>query len=218
MLEIAAFRPESVCIAQDCGADRVEFCAGYEAGGTTPSLEALINIRDQVRIPVFTMIRPRGGNFVYTASELEQMKTDIRRFKLVADGFVFGLLDEAGQIDVEKNEMLVSLANPKPCTFHRAFDEVSDLRSATETIIQCGFRTILTSGGHAQASAGIKELAELVDQFHDQIDIMPGGGIRCSNIEELKKSTGSRWFHSAAITGKGELVDGNEVRSLKQHV
>ena len=217
MIEIACFNAHSARLAQEAEADRVEICADYEAGGLTPSFEQLTLLRRKIDLPSFVMIRPRGGGFVYTASELQEMKDNILRFKDIADGFVFGVLDESGKIDVERNTQLVRLAGPKPCTLHRAFDTTPDLDQALEDAIRCGFRTILTSGGQTNAIAGMETIVGLVEQCQGRIEIMPGGGVRSSNIELLKLTTKSQWFHSSAIVGDGETADIDEVRSLKRH-
>lgn len=215
MLEIACFNVQSAYLAQEAGADRIEFCADYKIGGTTPHAEDLALLRSKVNIPIFVMIRPRGGNFVYNDSELERIREDIRRFRDVADGFVFGALRETGNVDIEHNTQLVSLASPKPCTFHRAFDHTPDLIQAAEEIIQCGFQTILTSGGQISAAAGVETITRLVQLCKGRIEIMAGGGVRTSNVEHLKAMTGSHWLHSAAIISGGEIADENEIRRLK---
>lgn len=213
-LEIACFNAESVHIAQQSGADRVEFCAGYEVGGITPDFDILCEIKPRVAIPVFAMMRPRGGNFTYSDSEFGQMKSDIKKFRPVADGFVFGILTENGSADVERNAELVQLAN-LPCTFHRAFDAVADPDSALEDLIRCGFQNILTSGGVGNATGNIGNLAELIRKASGRITVMPGGGVRSSNIEALSHTTAT-WFHSAAITGNGQTADASEIAKIKR--
>ncbi|KAI9665961.1 MAG: hypothetical protein M1821_003896 [Bathelium mastoideum] len=215
MLEIACFNIESAYLAYEAGADRIELCTEYQAGGVTPNYEDLTLLRSRINVAIFVMIRPRAGSFCYSDSELEQMKVDILRFKDAADGFVFGVLGEDRKVQVAKNAQLVALANPKPCTFHRALDLTPDLFQALEDVIKCGFRTILTSGGHASATMGMEKIAKLVEQSKDRISIMPGGGVRSSNIQELKSVTGSQWLHSSAITGQGEVVDAHEVWQMK---
>ena len=127
-LEIACFNLKSAIIAQENGADRVELCAEMKEGGTTPDFEITKQARKELTIDLNVMIRPRGGDFVYTNAEFEQMKAEILAFKkLNVDGFVFGILDKDGNFDKEQNMELVALANPIPCTFHRAFDVVNNV-------------------------------------------------------------------------------------------
>jgi copper homeostasis protein len=168
------------------------------------------------RIPVHVMIRPRGGDFNYSAAEFAQMKRSIEMFKGSegVDGFVLGLLTSDRKVAEERNRELVELAKPLPCTFHRAIDEVQDLDGAVETIIGCGFRSILTSGGAKSASEGADEVARLQKKFGERISLILGGGIRNTNVMELKSRTGVEWVHSAAITGADEEVDGDEVRRM----
>ena len=215
-LEIACFNLESALIAQKAGADRVELCDGIEVGGTTPNLETVKEVRQILTIDLFVMIRPRGGNFVYSGEEIEKMKKSIVEMKNVGvDGFVFGILNEDDLIHQQKNKELVELAKPFPCTFHRAFDEVFDYEKALEDVIDCGFSTILTSGTKSNVIEGIQILKQLVEKASNRITIMPGGGLRSSNSIELKKVLNTNFYHSSAITDKGEIVNYNEVTALK---
>jgi len=215
-LEIACFNLESAIVAQENGADRIELCDEIAVGGTTPKAVDIINTRKLVAIDLYLMIRPRGGNFVYSDEEFSEMKLNILHGKsLKVNGFVFGILSENNEIDVEKNTELVALAKPFPCTFHRAFDEVSDAFKSLEEIIECGFKTILTSGQAQNAVEGINQLAELVEKADNRIFIMPGGGLRSSNIDLIKQKTKSNWFHSSAITDGSEKANPKEIISLK---
>ena len=126
-IEIACFNLESALIAQKAGADRVELCADMLVGGTTPIIETIQQARKHLTIDLYVMIRTRGGNFVYSGAEFEQMKSEIEAIKkLGVNGFVFGILKDDNTINIEQNKVLVELANPFPCTFHRAFDAISD--------------------------------------------------------------------------------------------
>ncbi|MBD1425339.1 copper homeostasis protein CutC [Sphingobacterium arenae] len=218
-IEIACFNIEAARIAQQHGADRVEFCADMQVGGTTPDLRETEIVRRELHIALHVMIRPRGGNFVYSMQEFAQMKNDILTYNaLGADGFVFGILDEAGNIDKQKNNALVELAGGKPCTFHRAFDEVSDSVQALEDIIACGFTTVLTSGCAPNVVSGQEELKRLVQQARDRITIMPGGGLRSTNIKRIWQDTDAAYFHSSAITDGSETAVGEEVKALVKAV
>lgn len=215
-LEIACFNLESAIIAQENGADRVELCANMKEGGTTPDFEITKAVRNVLSIDLNVIIRPRGGNFVYSDFEFEQMKTEIEHFKkLNVDGFVFGILKEDGSLNIEQNKELVVLANPFPCTFHRAFDEVNDVNQSLEYVIECGFKTILTSGQEKNVVEGIDVLARLVERANNRIYIMPGGGLRSSNIVLLKERTNASFFHSSAITDSSETANGDEVKLSK---
>ena len=126
-LEIACFNLESALIAQENGADRVELCAEMHLGGTTPNFETIKKAKENLSIDVYVMIRPRGGNFVYSKAEFQQMKSEIEKIKkLNVNGFVFGILNVDNLVNNEQNTELVNLTNPIPCTFHRAFDEVEN--------------------------------------------------------------------------------------------
>jgi copper homeostasis protein len=215
-LEIACFTMSSALIAQKNGADRVEFCDGILVGGITPDSGATELLVSSFAIDLFVMIRPRGGNFVYAESEFDQMKSDIIKFKRIGvSGFVFGILNEDNTINKNQNKELVDLAHPLPCTFHRAFDEVTHTIQALEDIIQCGFTTILTSGQAPNVVEGVDQLARLVEAADKRITIMPGGGLRSSNIEFIQQKTQATFFHSSAIIDEGELPNPNEIVALK---
>lgn len=215
-LEIACFNLKSAIIAQENGADRVELCANMKEGGTTPDFKITEQARKELNIDLNVMIRPRGGDFIYTDAEFEQMKTEIVAFKkLNVDGFVFGILDNKGNVNIVQNKELVALASPTPCTFHRAFDVVNKVYQSLETVIDCGFKTILTSGQEINVVEGIDVLSELVKKANNRIVIMPGGGLRSTNIGLLKEKTNASFYHSSAIVETGETANGAEVKALK---
>ncbi|KAJ4303291.1 hypothetical protein N0V90_002184 [Kalmusia sp. IMI 367209] len=215
MLEIACFNTKSAIAAAEAGADRIEFCADYAAGGVTPSLHGVAEIREVTTKPVNIMIRPRPGDFFYTTLQFYQMKLDVLDFKERASGFVFGILDEQNRVDEARNRELVEMAAPLPCTFHRAFDYVPDQSEAVNRIIECGFTSILTSGGQANAVSGAEHVARLQQEFGSRITFILGGGIRSTNIEALRQQTSVPWYHSAALTQPGETVDKDEVTTLQ---
>ena len=215
-LEIACFNLNSAVIAQENGADRVELCAEMEVGGTTPNFEITKQVRKLITIDLNVMIRPRGGNFVYSDTEFQQMKNEILRFKEIGvNGFVFGILNENNSVNTTQNTELVELAKPIPCTFHRAFDEVSDAFQSLEEIIECGFQTILTSGQTPNVMEGANQLAELISKANNRITIMPGGGLRSTNIEFIQEKTKAVFYHSSAITDRSETANAEEVKQLK---
>jgi copper homeostasis protein len=215
-LEIACFNLQSALIAQEGGADRIELCDNFAVGGTTPSLEIVKEAREKINIPLFVMIRPRGGNFFYDEFEFNEMKNSISIFKNVGvDGFVFGILNKDNTIDVVRNKVLVDIAGQQPCTFHRAFDKVSDMNMALASVIQCGFKTILTSGLKANAMEGKENLRQLILNAGDKICVMPGGSVRSSTIQELKQDTNAFYYHSSAIIN-GDIADLTEIIELKK--
>lgn len=215
-LEIACFNAASAIIAQNAKADRVELCDGIEVGGTTPNVETVKHVRQKLTIDLYVMIRPRGGDFVYSEEELEQMKSSIVEMKrLGVDGFVFGILNENNAVNKQINSELVEVAKPFPCTFHRAFDEVSDYKQALEDVISCGFTTILTSGTKANVVEGTPILKQLVKEASNRITIMPGGGLRSTIISELNQIVEAAFYHSSAILDGNGLADFAEIQALK---
>lgn len=215
-IEIACFNPESAMIAFENGADRIELCDGLSEGGTTPDFETTRDLRAKISIPLFVMIRPRGGDFTYSEAEFEQMQKDLLQLKsLKVDGFVFGVLDENDQVNVEHNKILVEMAYPLPCTFHRAFDRAKGLEDSLEKVIGCGFKTILTSGQKPNVSEGKENLKKLVELSNGRIEILVGGGLRSTNITEIREFTNAGYFHSSAITDGGVFANADEVIALK---
>lgn len=215
-LEIACFNAESAIIAQTNGANRVELCFDMSLGGISPSLEIIKSVRAALSIDMYVMVRPRGGDFVYSEVEFEQMKSEIEQLKKYnVDGFVFGILKKDGTVNKEQNSELVALAKPIPCTFHRAFDVVNNVFQSLEDVIDCGFKTILTSGQEKNVVEGTAILAELVTKANNRIFIMPGGGLRSTNIKSLIEKTGASFYHSSAITDSSEIANAEEVKALK---
>ena len=215
-IEIACFNLESTLIAQNAGADRVELCADMSVGGTTPTIEIIQQAREHLTIDLYVMIRPRGGNFVYSEAEFEQMKSEIETIKKVdVNGFVFGILKDDNTINIEQNKVLVELVKPFSCTFHRAFDEVLNVEKALENVISCGFSTILTSGTFPNVMEGKEVLKQLVNQAKNRIEIMPGGGLRSTNISEINEMVDANWYHSSAITDGSEIASPEEIMQLK---
>lgn len=216
-LEIACFNLESALIAQENGADRIELCNGIKVGGTTPTVAIIENAKQNVSVDLYVMIRPRGGNFVYSDEEFQLMKQDILKIKTIGvTGFVFGILTNNNTIDIEKNKELIDLAEPIPCTFHRAFDAVENYKKALENVIECGFSTVLTSGTFSNVMEGKNVLRELVIQAKDRITIMPGGGLRSTNISELDELVNANFYHSSAIIDGSEIANSEEIIQLKK--
>ena len=196
-LEICANSLQSVINAQKAGAHRVELCAGLWEAGTTPS-PATIKKSCELDIKVFVLIRPRGGDFVYTDLEFELIKENIKICKsLGVDGIVSGVLKPDNTIDIERTQTLIELSKPLPFTFHRAFDLIEDQEAALKQLIDLGAQRVLTSGGKASAPEAQYQLKKLVEISNDQIIILAGGGIKSNNIGELFK-TGCKEFHMTA--------------------
>jgi copper homeostasis protein len=215
-LEIACFDIQSAHIAQWAGADRIELCEDYANGGVTPSFEKIVEARNEISIPIFVMIRPRGGNFIYSDSEFELMKQQVLFCKAnKINGVVFGMLDANGNIDVKRCKELVAFACPMNATFHRAFDEINTQFDAIDTLIDCGFTRVLTSGQNKPLVYGTEIISSLIEKAKGRITIMPGGGIRNNNIAEIKQKTGASEFHSAALNTETLLADEIEIRKLK---
>jgi copper homeostasis protein len=201
LLEITASSVTSALLAQEGGADRIELCDNFHEGGTTPGPGSIAKARERLHINLFVMIRPRGGDFHYSALELEIMKKDILSARnLGADGVVFGLLNSDGTVDRTHTAELVALSRPLQVTFHRAFDLTPDPFSALEEVIEAGADRILTSGQAPIALEGAEIIASLVKQAGERIIIMPGAGINEINIHELYRLTRAREFHASLRT------------------
>lgn len=186
--------------AQLGGASRLELCSALSEGGLTPSVGLLRVIKSEVHIPVFVMIRPRRGmDFVYSPEEVSVMEIDIKTLKEAgADGFVFGALTVSRHVDLNVCSRLLKVADYLPCTFHRAFDVVENPLKELETIVNLGFKRILTSGQEENALLGIKLIKLLVIKCQGNISILPGSGISESNLECILKETGVKEFHASA--------------------
>ena len=199
ILEVAVFSVEAALEAIKAGADRIEFCENPNEGGTTPSygsLKTLIGLTDK---PIFPIIRPRGGDFLYTAAEYECIKADLLLVKeLGYPGAVIGILKADGSIDKEKTSELVSLAAPMQLTFHRAFDRCNDPLKGLEDIIDAGCKRILTSGQVPNVAEALPLIKTLVEKAAGRIIILPGSGVRANNCKKIIDETGATEIHSSA--------------------
>ncbi len=191
-LEICCYSVADAVVAQNAGADRIELCAGRPEGGTTPSVGYLVQAAKALSIPVFPMIRPRGGDFVYDEAEFAAMRVNAR---MVAEqgfsGVVFGILDAAGFVDVARcSQLLSDIRGINPAievTFHRAFDVVTDPRRSYRVLTELGFDRVLTSGQAPTAPDGIDLLSELVTTYGNDPIVMPGGGVRPENAARISR-------------------------------
>lgn len=199
LLEICAGSMNSALAAQEGGADRIELCDNMAVGGTTTSYGMISTCKKLLQIPVFPIIRPRGGDFLYSVEEFEVMKQDvITCSELGCEGVVFGILQNDGSIDMKRCSELITLAKPMQVTFHRAFDHCNDLKKGLEDVISLGCDRVLSSGGEIYAADGIKMLKDLVQKAENRISIMPGSGITHKNLLRLIRETGACEFHSTA--------------------
>ena len=199
VLEVAANSVASALAAQVGGARRIELCASLEAGGVTPSHGSIVRARDGLTIPLYVLIRPRAGDFVYNALELAAMLDDIAHCRsLGCDGVVVGALTPDGDVDRAACARCVEAANGMGIAFHRAFDLAADMAAALEALIDLGFERVLTSGGAPSAVAGASLLSRLVAQAGDRITVMPGAGIEPGNLAALRELTRAREFHASA--------------------
>lgn len=183
--------------ALEGGAQRLELCDRLDVGGTTPHADVIDEVKRRVRIPVSVMIRPRGGSFVHSGAELDEMRRDIdMALARGADMLVIGVLDDGGNVDTKHTRELVQRASGAPVTFHRAFDEVRDQSAALEALIDAGIARVLTGGGPGPAIESVDRLSELVSQSAGRIVIMAGGKVRGPNARALVDKTGVREVHA----------------------
>lgn len=197
LLEISVESLEAATAAERGGAHRIELCESLHVGGVTPNPHLMRAARARLEIPIFAMVRPRDGNFVFSTAEVNQMRRDIAIAKTCAmDGIVLGILRQDSTVDIARSRELVEFAQPLPVTFHRAFDECPDLPRALEDVIATGATRLLTSGGKPTAAEGASALVDLVKAARGRIAILPGGGINASNLEDVVRHTDATEFHS----------------------
>jgi copper homeostasis protein len=198
LLEVAVETPDDAFAADQGGADRLELCAALDLGGLTPSLGSLVQVRKFAQKPICVMIRPRGGDFVYSPAEIDIMIYDVARFReLQPAGFVFGVLEKDGTINLEACLKLLKEAGGIPCTFHRAFDRTPKLTDSLNELIGMGFKRILTSGQADTAEQGLKKLAELVELAEGKLSIIACGKVRAENVARLVKFTKVQEVHGS---------------------
>ncbi len=210
VLEIAANSYQSCLAAEAGGANRIELFENLPEGGCTPSYGMLKKVIDSINIPVYAMIRPRGGDFLYTDDEFEIMQHDVELCKQLGyKGIVFGMLDKEGNVDAARSKILLQLAGDMKVTFHRAFDRARDLHIAAKQIADMGFERILTSGGEADVVKGRDVIKALQQSFGKDIIIMPGCGVTADNARMITDYCGVAEIHA---TAKGAVTSAMQYR------
>jgi copper homeostasis protein len=205
--EVVVYNIESALRAQEGGADRIELCDNSDEGGTTPSFAMIEQVRQNISMDVYIMLRPRGGDFCYSNYEFHIMKRDLLQCqKLSVDGLVFGILNENGTIDKKRCKELIDKARPLKVTCHRAFDMTRDPFEALEDCINVGFDRILTSGQQLKALDGIKLIGDLNKAAKGRIAIMAGSGVDESTVAEIVKSTKVREVHFSAKSFRDSIM------------
>lgn len=232
-LEICVFSLNAAINAEKSGADRIELCGGASDGGTTPDYALIKKTCEIIAISVFPIIRPRGGDFLYTADEFEMMKQSISICKnLGCKGITFSILLSDNKVDIDRTSELVELAYPMETTFIRGFDLTPNPFEALEAIKKAGCKRILTSGLTEKAPDAADLLKQLVDAGGDEIIIMPGSGINSDNFKQLIDTTGAKEFHASARKivpntnplidrfGFGHFIDcdGEQVKKMKRYL
>ncbi|MEN8076447.1 copper homeostasis protein CutC [Clostridioides difficile] len=184
------------------GADRIELCDNLLEGGTTPSYGTIYLAKKNLNIPIAVIIRPRGGDFIYSNDEFEIMKKDIELCKEIGvETVVFGILNKDNTIDIERTRELVELSNGLKITFHMAFDEIDNKMEALEQLISMGINRVLTKGSKTCAQDGKNVLKELVEKSSERITILVGGGVTYKNYKELSEYIGCNEMHGSKIVG-----------------
>jgi copper homeostasis protein len=215
LLEICVDSAANAFIAQLAGAKRIEFCANLLQGGTTPSAGQIREARKGLHILLYVLIRPRGGDFLYSDLEFEIMKSDIHFCgEIGCNGVVIGMLLSDGTIDTERCRELITIARhyAMGVTFHRAFDRSCDLFQAMETVIELGCERILTSGGYDTAMEGADMIRQLIEKANNRIVIMPGSGITPENVDELITQTGATEIHG---TFRNRITSKMQYKNIK---
>lgn len=201
ILEICVESLQSALTAEAGGADRIELCEELAIDGLTPNPELIRFVLEAVKIPVYILIRPRDGSFVYTSAEIEKMQAEIEFAKLAgASGVTLGILKPNQTVDIVACRELVELARPMAVTFHRAFDVIPNHSQGLEDVIKTGADRLLTSGGAPNVLSGAEAIARLREQAAGRIEVMAGGGLRIANLLEVRRLTGVNCLHTSLIT------------------
>jgi copper homeostasis protein len=200
LVEAAVETLDSALAAERAGVDRIELCVNLSDGGTTPGAGLIAAVVEKTRLPVFVLIRPRAGNFVYSDDEFDQMIRDIELTERMGiAGIVTGALGSDGRVDIERTRALVKTAGGLPVTFYRAIDSAANLAVALDDVIEAGVRRVLTSGGAPAALEGVDAIAALVEQARERVLIIAGGGVREHNVRAVIARTGVREVHARLL-------------------
>ncbi len=216
LVEACVDSVQGAIAAEHAGAGRLELCANLVEGGTTPSGGMMRAVHRCVGIPVFAIVRPRGGDFLYDAADIEVMLRDIEFAKSCdIHGIVSGALNPNGTIDEDGTSALIEAAHPLPFTFHRAFDVTRDLDESLDALQALGVHRVLTSGGAATALEGSEMIARLVRRGGDRIVVMAGGGVRHDNAADVVKATKVKEVH---LRGSRRLEGRMAFRTPRVHI
>jgi copper homeostasis protein len=206
LVEAAVDSLDDALAAADGGADRLELCANLSVGGTTPDRTLIRAVLGRVEIPVYAMIRPRGGSFVYARHELDQMRRDLENaIAAGCAGVVLGVLDHTNRVDVAQTRSLTDIAGGERVTFHRAFDRTPDIFAAADALISIGISRVLTSGGASNAQEGAEVLAALVAHCAGRLEILAGGGVRAHNVCDIVRLGNVREVHARCECDAGRI-------------
>lgn len=212
VLEISVNHPDLALEAQRCGADRIELCMVTGEGGLTPFSSLLESVGEKIKIGMHVMIRPRGGDFLYSPVEIEMMKRDILNAKKNhAAGIVIGILTREGSVDFERLNEFIQLARPMKITFHRAFDMSSDPFLSLEALIECGVDSVLTSGQRQTAEDGLDLIKELTKRAAGRIELIAASGVNASNVKLLNNAGVNAFHFSASKKIKSKMTFRNEL-------
>jgi copper homeostasis protein len=205
LIEVCCGSVDDAIIAQEAGADRIELNSCLFEGGLTPSLGSFLTAKEKIDIPIMVMVRPRGAGFYYTEAEFESMLKDAEIFaKNGADGIVFGFLNEDGTINYKRCREMLNAVGDKESVFHRAIDVVPDCIEAVSKLADLGVDRILTSGQEPSSFEGVPMIHEMVKAADGKIEILPGGGVRKTNVAHIVEQTGVTQVHFA---GHGVRMD-----------
>ncbi len=218
LLEICAVSVEYAVAAQRANAGRIELCTDLACGGVTPSVRFMGEARERLRLPVYVLIRPRPGDFVYSRQELHDMRQSIQDAKQTGvDGVVLGVLDEKSRINVARTRELVEHARPLGVTFHRAFDECDSWQDSLEAVIQTGADRLLTSGCRPTVPEGLSTIAQLIRNAKDRITVMPGSGITPENVVQIVRATGAHEIHASLLTSAFSPQEGEDEAQIEMY-
>jgi copper homeostasis protein len=210
-LEIVACTAHDAAIAEYAGASRIELVSAISEGGLTPSIGAVVESKIQCDLPVVAMVRPRGGGFVYTYLEFQTMLRDAQSLIAAgADALVTGILTAEGEIDKFRMRQIVEIADDRPVVCHRAFDKTPDVSASLDALIEIGVRRVLTGGGAPTALEGAATIRQLITQSAGRIEILPGGGIRSSNVAAVLAATGADQIHLGPFRPQKDAYPGDE--------